>query len=228
MQEIGNYLQQCREEMDLTIEKVAEKSRIKKYLLEDIEKNDFSRMGGYGFARVTIISYSRAIGADLDKTLALFEKNYRANREQRTSYTKHKAHRKLLLPGNILLILALALLVVVLSIVVWQLHSRGLLQFGFAEMISNGDSEPGETNDEPPADPVEAADEQPEAADEQPEAADEQPVAADEQPVAADEQPVAVAPVSRDTTDYVDRHVFLSEDNPLNVQVAPIPCPQAQ
>lgn len=236
MQNIGAYLRQCREETGRSIEEVAEATRIKPYLLEDIEKNDFSRLGGYGFAKVTLISYARNLNADLDRTVLLFEQSYRADREQRHAFDKTEPQRKMLLPGNTFLIFAVVGLIIVLSVVVWRLHSTGKLSFGLQDAMPLDSVET--VIDETPADeqepPAQIVDEPEEQPDEQQAA---QADTSHTQQPESEEEPtpealVAAEPIApqassndalRDTTDYVARHVFLSDNNPLNIKLKDIP-----
>ena len=219
MQELGSYLKQIREEKGASIREMAEKTRIKPYLLEDIEKSEFSQMGGYGFARVTVITYAKSLGANQEKTIALFEQNYRAEREQRGSYMKNNRHHKLLLPGNILLILALVALVVVLSTVVWHLHRTGKLHFGMDEVLPQDETV---TQSQPAPDTTTVAQQEPEP---EPEAQVQVPEETPQEPAAEPVQHAVAlaAPAIADTTDYVGRHVFRTQGNPLNVDTHSIP-----
>jgi len=55
MENIGLYLKKLREESSLSINEISEKSKIKNYLLERLEKNDFKSIGEVGYARIVLL-----------------------------------------------------------------------------------------------------------------------------------------------------------------------------
>ncbi|GEM_PF-3339794 len=212
--DIGSYLKKCREESGLSLPEVEKETRIKDYILADVERGDFTRTGGYGYSRVTVISFGRAVGADLRRATELFEQCYHAEREQRGSVLKQQPHHKLLLPGNILLILALVVLVAILGGIVLHLHKQGMLNFGQSMLAEEKTTEKAaEQTAKPQAEqPAKAAQTKPDTALQMP--------ASTRQDVDAD---VAIAKALRDTTDYVSTSVFANPANPMNVSLKRIP-----
>jgi len=78
MDSIGKYLQETREALGLTIEDVTRATKLKTYIIEQIERDDFQAIGDVGFIKIMIITYSRFLQADTTsvqgKLVQLFDK----------------------------------------------------------------------------------------------------------------------------------------------------------
>jgi len=61
MENIGEYLKEIRLSKKLTIENISNQTRLKTYIIEQIENNDFNAIGDVGFIKIMIITYCRAV-----------------------------------------------------------------------------------------------------------------------------------------------------------------------
>lgn len=73
MQSIGRYLRNERELRRLSLEELAQTTRIPRKSLAHIEADDFDSLPGDVFTRGFLTSYSRALGVAPDPVLARFE-----------------------------------------------------------------------------------------------------------------------------------------------------------
>jgi len=134
MESIGQYLKSVREEKKLTLDKIFEMTKIKIRILEDIENDNFDELGGFGYAKATITSYARAIGADENKIL--LQLNKKANIKQKhISRTKSIQPKKMMFHTNIFAIFLLIILIIVLTLIVVKLNKDGILKSPFREKI---------------------------------------------------------------------------------------------
>ncbi len=200
METIGKYLKDAREAKDLSIDDVSEATRIKVAFLECIEKDDFSPIGGFGYAKVMLATYAKSIGANVEKVMALFEQYYDSDDfEMKPLHLKSREQKKLLLPGNIFSILFLIVVVVVLTVVVVNLYKKGLLDFSMGKQLEKSPTE--QVEPEPKPEPV----------NEEPEPT----VTSHPEPV-REQQIVIDRDALRDTVDYVDRILFEGEESAFN------------
>ncbi len=212
MDTIGKYLKEAREAKNLSIEDVSEMTRIKVAFLECIEKDDFSPIGGFGYAKVMLATYAKTIDANVQKVMSLFEHYYDSDDfEMKPLHRKPRQQKKLLLPGNIFSILALVILVTVLTIVVVRLYNKGMLDFSMDHQIEEVTSDDSEKPSEPEAKP----EPEPEVVQEKVQEASE--TIADVKPEPAAEHQINVNQNAlRDTTDYVDRILFDGKQSAFN------------
>lgn len=71
---IGQSLTEARREASMSLEQVAEATRIRQTIIESIEHDDFSRSGGDFYARAHIKGIAQAVGADPAPLLAEFDR----------------------------------------------------------------------------------------------------------------------------------------------------------
>ncbi|MDT0305592.1 helix-turn-helix domain-containing protein [Streptomyces sp. DSM 44917] len=69
---VGRILQQARIEAKLTVDEVSSSTRVRIPIVHAIEQDDFSRCGGDVYARGHIRSLAKAVGADADELIELF------------------------------------------------------------------------------------------------------------------------------------------------------------
>jgi cytoskeletal protein RodZ len=123
---IGNYLKSIREKKKLTIEQVSEKTRIKTRFLENIEKDNFNNLGGTGYAKAIILSYTRAIEADEKHILELMKEKFE-KKPKPISRIKSIQPKKLILPTNFFSIIFLIIVAVLLTFLVINLYKNDIL-----------------------------------------------------------------------------------------------------
>jgi cytoskeleton protein RodZ len=74
---IGEVLSRARQDAGLTTQEVSESTRIRRALVEAIERDDFSMCGGDVYARGHITTLARTVGADPAPLLADFAASHR-------------------------------------------------------------------------------------------------------------------------------------------------------
>ena len=74
MASVGEQLRQAREQAGLTLSDVAARTKIQRWILEDIERDDLSRVPGGVFVRGYLSSFARVVGIDAEPLLT----DYRA------------------------------------------------------------------------------------------------------------------------------------------------------
>ena len=125
IESIGVYLKSLREQKKITLEKVSENIKIKVRLLEDIENNVFTNLGGTGYAKAMIINYARNLGADEEKILHLF--NEQMNQKPKfVPHVKSIQPKKLIITPKIFLFFLLIIVIIALTYLVIHLYSNNV------------------------------------------------------------------------------------------------------
>lgn len=125
IESIGAYLKSLREQKKITLEKVSENIRIKVRLLEDIENNVFTNLGGTGYAKAMIINYARNLGADEEKILHLFDEQINQKPEF-VPHVKSIQPKKLFIPPKIFLFFLLIIVIIALTYLIIHLYSNNV------------------------------------------------------------------------------------------------------
>lgn len=73
---IGAKVAHARECLDMSIEELSQRTRIRPHVLEAIERDDFAPCGGDFYARGHLTAISRALGLTLDPLLAEYDERY--------------------------------------------------------------------------------------------------------------------------------------------------------
>lgn len=79
MEEVGKFLCSVREEHNLSIEAIAEKTNIKPGYLIAIEVGDRSELPAEVYIRGFLRSYARALGLTPDEIMAMYDRQSQAN-----------------------------------------------------------------------------------------------------------------------------------------------------
>jgi cytoskeleton protein RodZ len=74
---LGEFLRQARERKGLTLEKLANETKIPRRHLEALERDNLAAMPGEFYQRAQIRTYARAVGLDQQLLLAQFESAFR-------------------------------------------------------------------------------------------------------------------------------------------------------
>jgi cytoskeletal protein RodZ len=126
IESIGTYLKSLREQKKITLEQVSEATRIKTRLLDEIEKDIFTNLGGLGYAKAMIVNYARYLGADEDRILNLFHEKF-SQKPIHISHDKSIQPKKILLPEQIFGIILLLVLIVALTSLVVYLYQKDII-----------------------------------------------------------------------------------------------------
>jgi cytoskeletal protein RodZ len=77
LESIGRYLRRERELRQMSLEELAQVTRIPLRMLQLIEEDDFEKLPGEVFARGFLRAYARALGVEADEVLAVYGQNRR-------------------------------------------------------------------------------------------------------------------------------------------------------
>lgn len=73
---IGASLREARERLQLSVDALAERTRIRPHVIEAIEADDFAPCGGDFYARGHLRSLARILGVDVDDLIATYDDTY--------------------------------------------------------------------------------------------------------------------------------------------------------
>ena len=135
MENIGEYLSALRLEKSITLEEISEKTKIKLRILKDIENGSIDKLGGKGYAKALIITYARAIGADVDKIVTMFDSIY-SNSNLKFYRAQPAQPKKYLIPVNLFSIIFLIILIIILTLFTLKLYKEGKLKAPIFKKIS--------------------------------------------------------------------------------------------
>ncbi|MBT3168757.1 MAG: hypothetical protein HN952_07735 [Candidatus Cloacimonetes bacterium] len=125
---IGELLKSERLKAGTSLAEVANFTKIKVRLLEEIEDNIFENLGGSGYAKAMMMNYARFLKLENKKILPLINQTLNL----KTGYQRHDLSiqpKKVVLPGNILSIILLVFVVLTLTIFISFLFKSGTLSW---------------------------------------------------------------------------------------------------
>jgi len=133
MEKIGEYLRKFREEKNISLEEVSEKTKIKIRILEDIENDNYNNLGGAGYAKAMILTYGKVIDADTKKILENLNLS-----ESLSNIDKSKSiqPKKLLIPATIFSFFLLIILVFVLVFIAIKYYPEWRAKSQFQKKIT--------------------------------------------------------------------------------------------
>ncbi len=134
---IGEYLKSVREEKNLMISKLSEKTCISEQYIRDIENDKFDDMGGVGYAKAITMTYAKALGANDKLVLHLFNSKY-TKPVPISLYRREQQPRRFMIPTSLFSILLLAILLVVVVVVITKLYKSGDLVLPFRQHVEQG------------------------------------------------------------------------------------------
>ncbi|HOV16176.1 MAG TPA: helix-turn-helix transcriptional regulator [Candidatus Cloacimonadota bacterium] len=140
MESLGQYLKGLREEQHLTLEEVNRELKLSEEQITVIENNQLSKLGDYGFARATVYTYSRYLGADEKITFNLFD-SLMPSRTQ-NSFKPHAPikEKKVLISVNFIWTIIIIIIVIILSAIIWTSYKRGYLKRPFEQTKQQADT----------------------------------------------------------------------------------------
>ena len=126
IESIGTYLRSLRLIKKLTLEQVSEATRIKVRLLNDIEKDVFTNLGGLGYAKAMISNYARFLDADQEKILELFNEKFN-KKPTHIAHDKSIQPKKIIIPQSFFALLLLLVVVIILTSLVIYLYKNEII-----------------------------------------------------------------------------------------------------
>lgn len=126
IESIGAYLKSVRKHKKLNLEQVSDAIRIKVRLLNDIENDVFTNLGGLGYAKAMIINYARHLDADQEKILELFNEIFN-QKPIHISHDKSIQPKKIVLHQNFFAFLLLLVVIIILTNLVIYLYKNDII-----------------------------------------------------------------------------------------------------
>lgn len=80
MKTVGQVLKEIRESKLVTLEEVEKHTKIRKELLQALEKDDYAKLPPLTFVQGFIKNYSKFLGLSSEKMLAIFRRDYEASK----------------------------------------------------------------------------------------------------------------------------------------------------
>jgi len=198
---IGQYLASVREKKELKLEDISLATRIKVRLLKKIENDLFDDMGGIGYAKAMILTYSKALGISEDQINELLQSQFSPT----IQYVPHDYEtqpKKFLVPTKVFSVMLLIIVVALLSYLVVNLYKDGVLTWPpFKKVDTEMQIEPKDKID---------ADVEDETTRKIPK------VEKSDQMVLMENPEDNKAKVVDDSTDHLDELLFKSRKNPYN------------
>ena len=100
MKELGAFLRQTREEKQVTLEELAEKTKIRKAYLEAIEGGDHDVLPDEVYVRGFLRIYAKVLGIDPDEVIRMYDQGeqelqiQQANNQRQSLLEKRRARRR--------------------------------------------------------------------------------------------------------------------------------------
>lgn len=202
---IGRYLKRLREEKQLTLQQVSDRTCIHEKFLVNIEKEIFDDMGGVGYSKAMIMSYARALGADEKLILQRFNSKFQ-KKVIPHSRSSHHRQKKIMIPTSLIYIIIMIIIVVIVGFVISNLYRNGDLNFSLRKQISEGKSSKVDFLEQPVKKTVSIYDSL------------EEEKKAEQKPLEEKKKVKLDMNALQDTTDYTDRFLFEGEESPYNVK----------
>jgi len=141
MESIGRYLKRERELRQISLEELAQTTRIPLKMLRHIELDRFERLPGEVFAKGFLRAYARALGMDSDEVLARYGQGRRATvltPAPITAITPPEKGRRFGIA--IALVILLILFTLALSIVLRPRHRNTPVELSDVTNVDTGDA----------------------------------------------------------------------------------------
>jgi len=111
MDSIGKYLKERRESLSMSIEEVSNETKLKTYIIEQIERDDFAAIADVGFSKIMVITYCRALQGDVDQVLKRLNQIFDQPSEPPIKINTVKPIKPVILPNNLIWFISLFLLI---------------------------------------------------------------------------------------------------------------------
>ncbi|PID28356.1 MAG: hypothetical protein CSB55_05150 [Candidatus Cloacimonadota bacterium] len=131
MKDIGLHLKELREKKNLSIEKVAAETRMKSYIIEEIEKEDFAGNDVQGYGRIMLYTYAKFLGADADAVINEYDKRYSVKNVVREISSFGEGEKKLMIPHHFIYISLIVAFALILALILFNFHKKGMLESPF-------------------------------------------------------------------------------------------------
>ena len=129
MDSIGQYLKEKREALNYSLDYVSNETKMKKYLLEQIENDDFDSISDVGFIKIMVITYCRAVKGNEElvqkKLIKIFDKPI----EPPIKINTAKNVKPVVISTNFIYFVLLGFFVIFLAFSLFNLYKKGTFSF---------------------------------------------------------------------------------------------------
>jgi len=195
MESIGQYLKEIRDKRNLSLEELANKTKIQIKNLISIEDNNFDNLGGKGYAKAMIITYARYVEADVDAVLEEFEKTYQEIPDK-LYRSRPVQPKKYLISTNLLSFIFFVILIIVVIVISVKFYKDGKFKSPFQRSTEEK---------------IEKEEEKPESISTLIPELELVSTKQKEEPL-----PELIQEALHDTTDYLDQLLFTGENSPFD------------
>src|SRR3989344_8992192 len=112
MRTVAEVFIEERKKRGLSLEEVQRQTKIRKSILELLEKGDYDSLPPPTFIKGLIRNYGEFLGLDVNELLALFRREYDERKNPKSPKTEYKHSRFVLTPAHIIIAFVLLLAVV--------------------------------------------------------------------------------------------------------------------
>ena len=129
MDSIGKYLQMQREALNLTLQDVSERTKLKLYILQQLENDDFQAIGDIGYIKILLITFCRAVQGDEGLIQAKISTQLIKPPEFPIRIKTAKNVKPFILTMNTIYFILLGILSLILSLSLITVYRKGTFSF---------------------------------------------------------------------------------------------------
>ena len=133
MDSIGKYLKERRESLNISVEEAAKNTRLKEYILLQLENDDYKAINDVGFTKIMAVTYCRFLEGDItavqSKLKELFDTPTELPVKKVPKKTKIKKTR--FIPTNLIYFFLLGVLISFLGYAVFRIYQNESISFNY-------------------------------------------------------------------------------------------------
>lgn len=132
MENVGAFLRELRVQKNMSIEELSSITKVKTYIIEYIENNQFDQLENIGVARIYINTISKALDASsvqINSILAFIDKKYENKKDETLEPVKHVTPRKIMLSSNFFYSIFLVAVLIAFTWIIVYFYDSGKLTF---------------------------------------------------------------------------------------------------
>jgi len=129
MENIGEYLKEIRLSKKLTIENISNQTKLKTYIIEQIENNDFNAIGDVGFIKIMIITYCRAVEGNEESVQKRLAQLFDKPSEPPIKIQDAKNEKAVIISPNAIYFVLLGVLIICLTVAIIHLYRSDTFSF---------------------------------------------------------------------------------------------------
>jgi len=132
MDSIGLFFKSLRENQKITIDDLAEKTKIRPNIIKDIEADNLVELYESGHLKIFIQTLGKLLDAspaDISEALNLVDKTFRKPSQQNVHVIEHKSQSKFVISSNTIYSIFLVLFLIGIAFVIIYFYNEGKLTY---------------------------------------------------------------------------------------------------